>query len=98
MKPLIFHCEANVELTATAKYYQCQRQELARDFLRAVRAAKSAIQQNPERFSFLSKPVRRCRIVGFPYRLVYEVLDDCVHVLAVMHDSRDPNYWKGRLS
>jgi len=98
MKPLVFHCEANVELTAAAKYYQCQRPDLARDFLRASRAAMDAIQAQPERFAFISAPVRRCRINGFPYRLVYEELNECSHVIAVMHESRDPYYWKNRLS
>lgn len=65
MKPLILHCEADVELVAAAKYYQCQRPELARDFLHAYRAVMDAIQQQPERFSFLSPPVRKCRVTGF---------------------------------
>jgi hypothetical protein len=98
MKPLVYHCEANVELTATAKHYQCQSSNLARDFLAAVRLAQLGVQQNPERFPFLSHPVRSRRINRFPYRLVYEELSDCVHVVALMHDSRDPNYWKNRLS
>ena len=98
MKPLILHCEANVELTATAKYYQCRSNELAHDFLAAVRSAQLAVQQAPERFPFLSNPVRARRIAGFPYRLVYEELPDCIHVLTLMHDSREPNYWKNRLS
>jgi plasmid stabilization system protein ParE len=98
MKPIVLHCEADVELTATAKQYACARPELARDFLHAFRVAKEAVAEQPDRFSFLEKPVRRVRISGFPYRIVYEELDDCVHVLAIMHDSRDPGYWKNRLS
>ena len=98
MKPVVLHCEANVELTTIAKRYACDRPELARDFLHAFRVAKDAIEQQPDRFSFLEKPVRRVRIAGFPYRVVYEELDEVVHVIAVMHDSREPGYWKGRLS
>ena len=98
MKPVVLHCEANVELTAIAKRYACDRPELARDFLHAFRAAKDAIEQQPDRFPFLEKPARRVRIAGFPYRVVYEELDEVVHVIAVMHDSREPGYWKGRLS
>jgi toxin ParE1/3/4 len=98
MKPVILHCDANVEITSAAKRYACERPELARDFLHAFRAAKDAIEKQPDRFSFLEKPVRGVRIAGFPYRIVYEETDDCVQVLAVMHDSREPGYWKSRLS
>lgn len=98
MKPLILHCEANVELVAAAKYYQCQSPELARDFLHAYRAAQDAVQQQPDRFSFLLPPVRKCRIARFPYKLIYEELPDCIHLLALAHDSRDPDYWKNRIS
>ena len=98
MKPASLHCEADVELTAAAKRYACRRPELARDFLHSFRAAKDAIEQQPDRFSFIEKPVRRVRIAGFPYRIVYEELDEVVHVLAIMHDSREPGYWKSRLS
>lgn len=98
MKPVVLHCEADVELTAAAKRYACKRPELARDFLHSFRAAKEAIEKQPDLFSFLEKPVRRVRVSGFPYRIVYEELDDCVQVLAIMHDSREPGYWKSRLS
>lgn len=98
MKPAILHCEANVELTSIAKHYACERSELARDFLHAFRAAKDALENQPDRFSFLEKPVRRVRVSGFPYQLVYEELDDFIHVLAIMHDSRGPGYWRNRLS
>jgi toxin ParE1/3/4 len=98
MKPLVIHCEADVELTAVAKRYKCERPELARDFLHAFRTTTDAIATQPDRFSFVEKPVRRARVPGFPYGIVYEELEDCVHVLAVMHNSREPGYWKNRLS
>jgi len=98
MKPTILHCEANVELTSIAKQYVGERSELAHDFLHAFRAAKEAIEKQPDRFAFFEKPVRRVRISGFPYQLVYEEMDDFIHVLAIMHDRRKPGYWRNRLS
>jgi toxin ParE1/3/4 len=98
MKPVILHCEADLELTSIAKRYKCDRPELAHDFLQAFRATKDAIAGQPDRFPFLEEPVRRARIPGFPHRIFYEELDDCVYVLAVAHPSREPGYWRSRLS
>ena len=96
MKPVILHCEADVELTGIAKPCKCERPELARDFLHAFGTTKTAISTQPDRFSFLEKPVRRAHIAGFPFLVVYEELEDCV--LAIMHGSREPGYWRGRLT
>jgi plasmid stabilization system protein ParE len=98
MKPVVLHCEADVELTAIAKRYACENPELARDFLHAFRATKDAVAKQPDRYSFIEEPVRRARIPGFPYRIVYEELQECIHVLAIMHNSREPGYWKSRLT
>ena len=98
MKPIILHCEADVELTNIAKQYKCERPELAWDFLQAFRGAKDAIAVQPDRFSFLENPIRRVRIPGFPHRILYEELAEFIHIIAIMHPSREPGYWKGRLS
>jgi len=98
MKPVVYHCEADVELISVAKYYKCQSEQLGREFLHAVHVGLAKIQDDPDRYPFHRKPVRACRIVGFSYRLVYENLPDAIYILAVAHTSREPGYWKTRLS
>jgi toxin ParE1/3/4 len=98
MKPVVLHCEADVELTNIAKSYKCRRPELAHDFVQAFRSIKDVIGAHPDRFAFLEHPIRRTRVPGFPYRVLYEELEDCVHVIAIMHPSREPGYWRRRLS
>src|SRR5262245_35408561 len=98
MKPVVYHCEADVELVGAAKRYKCQRESLGKQFLRAVHIALAKIQHNPERFPFYDKPARSCRVIGFPYRVVYEELPDAICVVAIAHANREPGYWKIRLS
>ena len=98
MKPVAYHCEADVEVVTTAKYYRCQREDLGRRFLQALYFVLEEIQQHPGRFPFYDRPMRSRRIAGFPYRVVYEELDDCIQIISVMHLSREPEYLKSRLS
>ena|SRR6266498_5141999 len=98
MKPIVLHCEADVELTTIAKRYKCEKPQLAHDFLRAFHATKDAIAAQPDRFSFIGEPIRRARIRGFPHRIIDEELEECIHVVAITHPSREPGYWKNRLS
>ena len=98
MKPVVYHCEADVELVGAAKRYECQRDGLGKRFLHAVHFALAKIQDDPDRFPFYDEPARSCRVAGFPYRLVYEELPDAIYIVAVAHASREPGYWKSRLS
>lgn len=98
MRPVVYHCEADVELVGAAKYYECQREQLGHRFLRAVHVALARIQEKPEGFPFYEGYARACRVAGFPYRLVYEVLPDAICIIAVAHMSREPGFWRNRLS
>jgi hypothetical protein len=44
----------------------------------------------------MSADSRRCRFNRFPYGLVYQVIDDEILILAVMHLHRYPTYWDHR--
>jgi hypothetical protein len=41
--------------------------------------------------------IRRYLVRVFPYAILYSVEDDYVLIIAVMHLSREPGYWKDRL-
>lgn len=98
MKPVVYHCEADVELVGAAKRYKCQREGLGNKFLHAVHVALAKIQDKPERHPFYDETARSVRVVGFPYRVVYEELPEAIYIVAVAHASREPGYWKNRLS
>lgn len=41
--------------------------------------------------------VRRVRAKRFPYAVVFMELPKAIRVIAIMHERRRPDYWKGRL-
>jgi plasmid stabilization system protein ParE len=94
--------EAEAELREAAAWYKERSPDVARRFVREVRAFARTIARMPLRFPVLlepatSTPVRRALVSGFPYALVFVVLTDVVLVLAVAHQHRKPGYWLDRL-
>jgi plasmid stabilization system protein ParE len=96
MSPVEFHPAARGELIASAQYYQAQNPGLGRRFVLAVRDTVHRIQEFPLLYPALEDDVRRCRVLRFPYAVVYRVKPERIEVLAVMHLHREPGYWKPR--
>lgn len=44
----------------------------------------------------IDEDVRRCMARKFPYGVLYAIEQDYILILAVMHCSREPGYWKSR--
>ena len=59
------------------------------------------LEESPESGSLLETfpgdaTIRRVLLKRFPYVVVYEILPDEIHVLAVAHTHRRPNDWLAR--
>jgi toxin ParE1/3/4 len=91
-----FHADAEAEMTDAAAYYERQHVDLGKRFLATVQDAVNRIQINPLLFPVVEYDVRRCRVKTFPYDVLFQILDDQIVVIAVMHLHREPNYWKTR--
>ena len=87
---------ALAEAAEAQSHYATRHSEVADDFAQAVQVALLRIQRDPLLYQALTRRSRRCVLRGFPYTLVYEVHRDFVRVVAVMHQSRRPGYWRGR--
>jgi plasmid stabilization system protein ParE len=97
VKRLTYLSVAETELVEAAQFYDEREPGLGKAFLDAVREAGERICRNPELWAFYEKPVRSYRVLPFPYRLLYRELPDGVQIVAVMHLSRRPSYWKDRI-
>lgn len=91
-----FHPEALTEYAEAVQYYAEQRTEMAQAFIDAVEDAVYRIRESPTRYVAIDEDVRRCMTRRFPYGILYTIEPDYVLILAVMHCSREPGYWKGR--
>lgn len=92
-----FHQEALREYQAAAIYYATRGESLGIRFVHAVEEAIGWIRDRPAAWPVLGAIVRRCLTRGFPYSVLYRWTDDTILIIAVMHASRDPDYWRSRI-
>lgn len=94
------HPDARAELRAAANWYNDAA--TGQELLDATRQARHDIAAMPEAWppvpGWHNEPrLRRRRVAGFPYAVVYFVTDDEIVIVAYAHDKRRPGYWKSRL-
>jgi len=92
----VFHPEALSEYAEAVQYYIEQRVEVAQAFINAIKDTVYRIREAPTRYAAIDKDVRRCMARRFPYGILYTIEQDYILILAVMHCSREPGYWKSR--
>jgi len=93
-----FHPEALEEYREATLYYVERDPALALRFVEAVEDAIRRILESPERWRVLDEDVRRCLTRVFPYGILYTIEPDFILIIAVMHCSREPGYWKRRVA
>ena len=96
MKRVLFHPEAEAEMTAAARWYEERAPGLGAALLDEVEAAIARIAASPEAWSIVTDDIRRHVLHRFPFGVLYRVRSDQVFVLAVMHLHREPHYWEHR--
>ena len=92
----VFHPEALSEYAEAVEYYTKQRTEVAQAFINAIEDAVYRIREDPTRYAAMDEDIRRCMARKFPYGILYTIERDYILILAVMHCSREPGYWKSR--
>jgi plasmid stabilization system protein ParE len=91
-----FHPDAREEYLAAVEHYRQVNPPLATGFLQEIEHAIAAIRRNPTTWRVVEDDVRRYLVHRFPYGIYYTVDADRVTIWAVMHLSREPDYWKSR--
>jgi hypothetical protein len=91
-----FHPSAETELNQAVDYYnQCQG-GLGLEFAKEIDTAIQNILSFPQAWAPLSANTRRCLTKRFPYGVIFQIANQEVFIIAVMHLNRTPTYWKDR--
>jgi hypothetical protein len=90
------HEVADIELKEAARYYESKVDGLGFAFLDEVERVVNLIRDNPESAPRIYKVVRRKILRGFPYSIMYSIVDDSIRILAIANQKRRPFYWRDR--
>jgi plasmid stabilization system protein ParE len=86
--------EAEAELLGAIIFYNEKSEDLGKDFNKEFEAGVQDIEAFPEFWGNVGRGFRRKLLNRFPYGLIYEVREENILILAVMHTSRKPEYWR----
>jgi hypothetical protein len=78
-------------------WYDQQLHGLGDRFGSAVKETVFRIQSFPEASTVDADGFRRVYVKGFPYKLIYKIVDDQIWIVAVAHGHRMPEFWKDRI-
>lgn len=88
--------EAELELSEASVHYFFEEPGLEERFIDYVMLAINKIQKNPLLPREFDPPFRKVNTEVFPYQVIYTIHEDTIWIVALMHQSREPGYWKDR--
>jgi plasmid stabilization system protein ParE len=90
---LKFSTRALREVGEAQEWYELQSPGLGEEFIAAMELQLKRLEQAPLLYAEVIPSVRRALLPRFPYGLFYAMHGDLIHVLAVLHDARNPSRW-----
>jgi plasmid stabilization system protein ParE len=89
MHALLKHPLLDCDLEESALWYAQRNSAVAERLIDAAQAAMRAAAEKPYQFPIFCEDIRRCRLHRFPHAIYFLVIDDSVHILALIHGARD---------
>jgi toxin ParE1/3/4 len=88
---------AAIEEARAAKFwFEDRHPESVRGFQNRLERCVLLLEQHPNAGVIFEGRARRLPLTPYPYSLIYEVIDDVVLVLAVVHAKQRSGYWRER--
>jgi len=90
--------DAIADIEEAALWYEAREPGLGSDFANEVLQAIDILPNNPlaYRIRHKRKNVRWKLLDRFPYRVVYQMTDDLITVIGVLHSARHDRHWRKR--
>lgn len=94
---LVFHPDVQADIHDSFTWYETHRTGLGNEFILSMEATLENIRRNPARFPITEAGTRKALLFRFPYVVIYQLLEDVILILAVLHSRRNPETLHHRL-
>jgi plasmid stabilization system protein ParE len=94
---LILAPETEQDISGAYAWYEDLRPGLGAEFLGCVDACIETIVRMPQMHEAVYENYRRALVRRFPYVIFYEHASDVATIYGVLHSSRSPDKWRGRI-
>lgn len=91
-----YHPLFDCDVREAARWYDRRSPGLGDAFVEAVRRRTDDVIADPERFATSPAGCRYIRLPRFPYVLLFDVIEDELLMLGVLHTARSMEKWRER--
>jgi toxin ParE1/3/4 len=88
---------ARDEFLAALEFYEREAPGLGAEFDEELSDLERRLVEHPNSGAPFRHGLRRALLSSFPFAVIYRVMHDEILIVAVVHHSRRPEYWKDRL-
>lgn len=93
---VVFHPKAEEEFREAILWYGNQQEGLDLEFVRCIDDAIQKIKRKPDLYPFEFENFRKKVVKRFPFKILYEIIDDNIYILAVFHSRRHQEHFRSR--
>jgi len=87
---------AELDLDTIQEWYTLHSETLFPKFDKEFTACLHLIVANPSQFPLIRNNIRRAILKRFPYSIFFQVKEEKIFILSVIHHKRNPKVWKQR--
>ena len=95
-RPVRYHPLFDCDVGEAARWYDRRSAGLGDAFVEAVRQRTADVIADPQRFAKSPTGCRYIRLPRFPYVLLFDLVDDELLMLGVLHTARSMEKWRER--
>ena len=94
--PIEFDRRAENDVTAAVTWYDQHGSNVGDGFIERLEEVIERFSVHPRLYPQIEGEIRRALMPQYPYAIYYREDKKAIRVIAVLHTSRRPDYWKDR--